>query len=116
MKFFLKLVKDYSNDRKCFYLLEIHAHVLDQSEKNNPENVEKFFQKMRILGFFVFEISISRPEYVRLPKNCGWICQISKIFTKTILVTLEQILTKKIHNLEPPPIDPYWGGVFEINS
>jgi hypothetical protein len=102
MKLFLELVNDYCNGRKHFYLFEIHAHVLDQSETKNSENVEKNFQKMRIFGFFDFEILISQPEYSRLPKNCGRVCKMPNIFTKKVLVTLGQILTEKIHNLELP--------------
>jgi hypothetical protein len=54
MKMFLELVKHNFNDKKKFYLFEIHAHVFDQSETKNPENVEQNFQKMRIFGFFCF--------------------------------------------------------------
>jgi hypothetical protein len=48
------LLKTISTTEKKIYLFEIHAHVLDQSEQKNPENVEKNFQKMHILGVFCF--------------------------------------------------------------
>ena len=68
-----------------------------------------FTQKCLFLEFFVFEISISWPKSDRLPKICDRVCQMPKVFNKTILVTLGQKLTEKIHNLDPPlPIDPYY--------
>ena len=45
-----------------------------------------------------------RPETDKLPKKSHRPSQMTELLTKNILVTLEQKLTKKIYNLEPPPI------------
>jgi hypothetical protein len=42
--------------------------------------LKKISKKCVFLGFFVFEISISRPECGRLPKNCGRVSNAQNIY------------------------------------
>ena len=75
---------------------------------------QKKHKKRQIFVTFFLTPPFFRPETDKLPKKSHRPSQMTKMLTKKILVTLEQKLTKKIHNLEPPPIDPYRGVVFEI--
>ena len=69
---------------------------------------------MRIFATFFFDPTLfSARNRQTAQKKSHRPSQMTKILTKNILVTLEQKLTEKIHNLDPP-IDPYVG--VEINT
>ena len=57
--------------------------------------------KKREFSLLFFDPPFFRPETDKLPKKSHRSSQMTNIFTKKILMTLGQILTEKIHNLEP---------------
>ena len=63
---------------------------------------QKKHTKRAIFATFFFDPTLFRPETDKLPKKSHQPSQMTELLTKNILVTLEQKLTKKIYNLEPP--------------
>ena len=110
---------------KCVYKDVVDYFACFVENKTNFESFsvgqnlvifQKKHKKTQIFATFF----LTPPFFGRKQTNCQKKShrpsQMTKMLTKKILVTLEQKLTEKIHNLEPP-IDPYrGGGDFEINS
>jgi hypothetical protein len=63
---------------------------------------QKKHKKGRIFATFFVTPPFFWPKTHKLPKKSHWPSQMTNMLTKKSLATLEQKLTEKIYNLDPP--------------